>query len=66
MNVDDTILIIGPTTGVVEYKVTEIRVDLKSTGKASRGELCSIMVPFYLRRSDKIYKWVDTADIKNQ
>ncbi|MBG0858556.1 MAG: U32 family peptidase [Bacteroidales bacterium] len=66
MNVDDTILIIGPTTGVVEYKVTEIRVDLKSTGKASRGELCSIMVPFYLRRSDKIYKWVDTVDIKNQ
>ena len=62
----DTILITGPTTGVVEYIVDEIRVDLKVTEKALKGELCSIKTPDFLRRSDKVYKWVDTNTIKTQ
>jgi len=66
LNKDDTILITGPTTGVIEYKVGEIRVDLKKTKQARKGELCSIRISDYLRRSDKIYKWIDSADIKNQ
>jgi U32 family peptidase len=63
LNKGDTILIMGPTTGVVEYKVDEIRVDLKVAIKAVKGELCSIKTPDYLRRSDKVYKWVDLKDI---
>ncbi|MCE5346042.1 MAG: U32 family peptidase [Bacteroidales bacterium] len=59
----DTILITGPTTGVVRYDVDEIRVDLKVTEKANKGELCSIKVPDYLRRSDKVYKWVDAKEV---
>jgi putative protease len=61
----DNILIIGPTTGVVEYTVGEIRVDLKETEKALKGELCSIKTDDLLRRSDKVYKWVRTEDIKD-
>lgn len=60
----DTILIMGPTTGVVEYNVDEIRVDLKPVGKALKGELCSIKTNDFLRRSDKVYKWVPAEDIK--
>jgi len=60
----ETILITGPTTGVVEYIVDEIRVDLKVTETALKGELCSIKTPDYLRRSDKVFKWVDAKDIK--
>lgn len=56
----DTILITGPTTGVVEYMIDEMRVDLKVTENASKGELCSIKTPDFLRRSDKVYKWVDS------
>jgi putative protease len=59
----DTILITGPTTGVVEYLIDEIRVDLKVSEKALKGELCSIKTPDFLRRSDKVYKWVDAKDI---
>jgi U32 family peptidase len=66
LNKEDTILIIGPTTGVIEYHVDEIRVDLKVTEKALKGELCSIKTPYYLRRSDKVYKWVDAEEVKNQ
>jgi U32 family peptidase len=62
----DTILITGPTTGAIYYDVDEIRVDLKVTEMALKGELCSIKTPDQLRRSDKVYKWVDASEIKNQ
>ncbi len=51
----DNVLIIGPSTGVIELKVNEIRVDLKETDKAIKGEYCSIPVAKKLRRSDKLY-----------
>ena len=62
----DTILVTGPTTGVVEYVIDEIRVDLKPTEKSLKGELCSIKTPDYLRRSDKVFKWVDASEVKSQ
>jgi putative protease len=65
LNKGDTILVTGPTTGVIEYSLDEIRVDLKATDKASKGELCSIKSPDYLRRSDKVYKWVDSKEINS-
>jgi len=58
LNVGDTIMVIGPTTGIVEYRVGEIRVELQSAPKASKGEYCSIPAPDFLRRSDKVYLWV--------
>jgi putative protease len=57
--IGDNIIITGPTTGVIEYEVNEIRVDLKVSENALKGELCSIVAPDYLRRSDKVYKMVD-------
>ncbi len=54
----ETILVTGPTTGVGEIVVDEVRVDLKPVEKALKGELCSIPSEEYLRRSDKVYKWV--------
>ena len=63
---EDKILITGPTTGIYEYDVQEIRVDLKETDEALKGELCSIKVDDYLRRSDKVYKWVNESEVKNQ
>jgi len=61
----DSILIIGPTTGVLELTTKEIRVELKQTGKALKGEYCSIPVESYLRRADKVYKWINSEDIKS-
>lgn len=62
----EKILIIGPTTGAVEYTVDEIRVDLKAARRALKGEYCSIKTPDYLRRSDKVYKWVRAEDLKHK
>ncbi len=46
LKVGDRILIIGPTTGVVELDVPEIRVDLKPVGEASKGTYCSVPIDF--------------------
>jgi len=62
----DELLIIGPGTGVINYTVNEIRVEDKSTDKSVKGETCSIPVATFLRRSDKIYKWVYASDIRRQ
>lgn len=56
----EKLLITGPTTGVLEYTADEIRVDLKVAEKALKGEFCSVKVPMTLRRSDKVYKWIDS------
>ncbi|HLN20817.1 MAG TPA: peptidase U32 family protein [Bacteroidales bacterium] len=63
LNKGDTIIITGPTTGVVEYVADEIRVDLKVTEIALKGEFCSVRTDEYLRRSDKVYKIVDASEI---
>ncbi|MBQ0025475.1 MAG: U32 family peptidase [Bacteroidales bacterium] len=55
LHIGDEVLICGPTTGVIEYTVNEIRVDLKSTDCAPKGVYCSIPVSCKLRRSDKVY-----------
>lgn len=57
LNVGDEILIIGPSTGCIENKIAEIRVDLKPVQKAIKGDLCSIPIAEKLRRSDKLYLW---------
>jgi U32 family peptidase len=66
LNKGDIILITGPTTGVIEYTADEIRVDLNVTEKALKGELCSIKTSDFLRRSDKVYKWAEAKEVKNQ
>ncbi len=42
LEVGDDILIIGPTTGVVETTVKELRVDELNVESAVKGERCSL------------------------
>jgi len=62
LSVGDKILITGPTTGVVETTIEEIRVDLKPVEKAVKGDSFSIALDTTIRRSDKLYKIVDVSD----
>ncbi len=62
----EKLLITGPTTGVVEFEVRELRVDDKDVEKAEKGVYCSIPAPELLRRSDKVYRWVDASMIRKQ
>lgn len=60
--VGDSILIIGPTTGVYEGEVSEIRVDLNPVDFAEKGVFCSISTSTTVRRGDKLYKWVEEVE----
>lgn len=55
LSVGDKFLILGPTTGVAEGIVSEIRVDELPVNKSVKGEICSIPVNETVRRSDKLY-----------
>ena len=48
---------IGATTGVSEFKVEDMRVNLEPAEVAQKGVRCSVAVPERLRRGDKVYIW---------
>ena len=62
VSIGDELLFIGATTGSHLEKISEIRVDLKPTEMAKKGDYFSISVSEKVHRNDKIYKWVDTPN----
>lgn len=60
----DNIIVNGPTTGVVESVVDEIRFELESVAEGLKGQHISVPVPEKIRRSDKLFKLVDAKEIK--
>lgn len=55
LRVADKILVMGPTTGVYESIVDELRVEQTPVEKAIKGQNCSLPVTELLRRGDKVY-----------
>lgn len=66
INVGDDIIITGPTTGVVEFVISEIRIDQKPVSKAGKGIRCSIPINTLVRRADKVYRQVSSSEITLQ
>jgi putative protease len=60
IKVGDEIIISGPTTGVVQTTITEIRFDLKKVKEGLKGQSISIPVGTKIRRSDKLFRLVDS------
>ena len=56
ISVGDTLMVIGATTGVVEFVIPELRVDLKPADTCTQGTYCSIPIADRIRRGDKVYK----------
>ena len=59
LNVGDEIMITGPTTGFVEAKVSELRLDDKAVDKVNKGDVFTFPVSEKVRPSDKLYKVVE-------
>ena len=59
VKVGDSILITGPTTGVIETVIPSMRVDNKEVVKADRGQDITFELDQIIRPSDKIYKLVE-------
>lgn len=65
LELNDEVLIIGPTTGVMETAVSELRDDHGTISSARKGMLVAFKVPGTVRRSDKVYRRVRTDDQKS-
>ncbi|MFO7670767.1 MAG: peptidase U32 family protein [Bacteroidales bacterium] len=61
LQIGDDILITGPTTGVIETRVRELRVNEVNVEVAVKGDRFSFPVGQVVRRSDKVYKLVSTS-----
>ena len=54
LRVGDDALIIGPTTGVLEFKVEDLRVEMKPAQEAGKGIYCSVAVPVSEMPEDRV------------
>jgi putative protease len=59
LHTGEPLVILGETTGVLEFTPDEIRVELQPVETALQGVRCSIRTPEKVRRGDKVYTWVD-------
>ena len=64
LRVGDEVVITGPTTGAIIFKVEELRVDLKPVDEVVKGDRFSMPVPDKVRSSDRLYRWSATEDIR--
>lgn len=59
INIGDTILITGPTTGAQELVVDEFLVNDQKLSEGCKGDMVTMKLPFRIRQSDKLYKIVE-------
>lgn len=62
----EEIIVTGPTTGVYQDVVDEIRFDLEAVEEGLKGQKISVAVPVKLRRADKLFKVVDSKLVKDR
>lgn len=55
----DTILITGPSTGAQQLTIDSMYVNDVAAEKATKGDSCTLKLPFRVRMSDKLYKIVE-------
>lgn len=58
---NDKLLIIGPSTGVVELLAEDVRIDDNTVELCPQGIRCSIKTPELVRRNDKVYRIVSAS-----
>ncbi len=63
----DELLITGPSTGLVRQTVTGLRdASENDVVMVPRGEVCSVKTGEKVRRSDRVFRWVDASDLKKE
>ncbi|MEA3496497.1 MAG: peptidase U32 family protein [Bacteroidota bacterium] len=60
LKISDKIIITGPTTGVLEMTVKELRLENESVNIVNKGDNFSMPVSSIIRNSDKLYKIIKT------
>lgn len=66
LKVGEEIIITGPTTGVFQTNVSEIRFELKPVEEGLKGQRISVPIDAVTRRADKLFKVVDASQVKER
>lgn len=67
LSAGEELVITGPTTGILTFTADELRdVSEKETTNVQKGELCSVKVSAVVRRSDKVFRWVDASSLRKE
>lgn len=56
----DEVVLTGPTTGALIFKVEQLRLERDPVEKVVRGQIFSMPVPAKVRASDRLYRWKET------
>lgn len=59
LSIGNNILVVGPTTGVIQDKITELRIDGSPVNAVAKGDVFSFPLNVKIRPSDKLYKVID-------
>ncbi|NRB59498.1 MAG: U32 family peptidase [Winogradskyella sp.] len=59
LEIGDSVLVTGPTTGAKEFVLNEMLVNDEKLKKATKGDSVTIPLDFRIRASDKLYKIVE-------
>lgn len=57
LKIGDEVVVTGPTTGALIFRIEELRVDLKPVESVRKGDRFSTPVPEKVRPSDRLYLW---------
>ena len=57
LRVGDEVVITGPTTGALIFKVEQLRLDVDPVPSVKKGDVFSMPVPEKIRLSDRLYRW---------
>lgn len=60
----DEVIVTGPVTGALIFKVDELRLDRDPEPEVVKGQLFSLPVPERIRPGDRLYLWADTASLR--
>ena len=66
LKVGEEIIVTGPTTGVVQTEVKEIRFELNPVEEGLKGQRISVPIETIIRRADKLFRVMDAKDINDR
>lgn len=66
LRVGEEVIITGPTTGVYQTEVKEIRFELNPVEEGLKGQRISVPIENVTRRADKLFKVVDASEVKER
>ncbi len=66
LKVGDEIIITGPTTGVYQGEVPEIRYEMQPVEMGLKGQRISVPIDTIVRRADKLFKLIDASEVKER